>query len=153
MKYIICLFFSFQIFSQKTLESFLKPSDTLNQNRKNIVFIAGGTSVALGLAGLYQLWYKDFPKSSFHTINDLNDWQQMDKIGHFYSSYHLSKTGADLLKWTGTNTKNQLIYGASSGLFFLTTVEIMDGYASQWGFSWSDMVANTLGTSLYVSQE
>lgn len=153
MRFLIIFFVSFQIFAQNSFENFLKPSDTLNQNRKNIVYIGGGTTIALGLVGLHQLWYKDFPKSSFHTINDINDWQQMDKMGHFYSSYHLSKIGSDVIKWTGSNSKNQLIYGASAGLLFLTTVEIMDGFAQQWGFSWSDMAANTFGTGLYVSQE
>lgn len=26
----------------------------------------------------------------------------------------------------------------------------MDGHSTQWGFSWSDMLANGLGTGLYV---
>jgi hypothetical protein len=153
VKFLIIFFGSIQIYAQNSIENFLKPSDTLNQNRKNVVYIAGSSSVALAMVGLHQLWYKDFPKSSFHTINDVNDWQQMDKIGHFYSSYHLGKISSDLMKWTGSESKDQLIYGASSGLLFLTTVEIMDGFAQQWGFSWSDMAANTLGTGLYVSQE
>ncbi len=153
MRFIVFFLISFQIFAQNSLEIFLKPSDTIKQKRKSIVYITGGSAITLGLVGLNQLWYKDYPKSSFHTINDINDWQQMDKIGHFYSSYHLSKIGSDLVKWTGSNSKNQLIFGASVGLLFLTTVEIMDGHAQQWGFSWSDMAANTLGTALYVSQE
>jgi uncharacterized protein YfiM (DUF2279 family) len=153
VRFIVFFLISFQIFAQNSLEIFLKPSDTIKQKRKSIVYITGGSAITLGLVGLNQLWYKDYPKSSFHTINDINDWQQMDKIGHFYSSYHLSKIGSDLVKWTGSNSKNQLIFGASVGLLFLTTVEIMDGHAQQWGFSWSDMAANTLGTALYVSQE
>ena len=153
MRFLVFFLLSFQIFAQNSIEIFLKPSDTIKPKRKNIIYIAGGSTMALGLIGLNQLWYKDYPKSSFHTINDINDWQQMDKIGHFYSSYHLSKIGSDLVKWTGSNSKNQLIFGASAGLLFLTTVEIMDGNAQQWGFSWSDMAANTFGTGLYVSQE
>ena len=27
-------------------------------------------------------WYKDFPKTSFHTFNDNGEWLQMDKVGH-----------------------------------------------------------------------
>jgi hypothetical protein len=35
----------------------------------------------------------------------------------------------------------------------MTTVEIFDGFSSEWGFSWGDMLANTTGTTLYISQE
>ena len=35
----------------------------------------------------------------------------------------------------------------------MTTVEVFDGFSSEWGFSWGDMLANTTGTTLYISQE
>jgi uncharacterized protein YfiM (DUF2279 family) len=77
----------------------------------------------------------------------------MDKAGHLFSSYHLGAFGANALKWSGCNKKSQLLYGATIGLAFMSTVELFDGYSSEWGFSWGDMLANTTGTSLYVSQE
>ena len=105
------------------------------------------------LLGLDQLWYADYPRSKFHTINDSDEWLQMDKLGHAFSAYQLGKVGADVLKWSGANKKDQLLYGATLGFTFLTAVEVLDGYSAEWGFSWSDMAANTAGTGLYVGQE
>ena len=39
------------------------------------------------------------------------------------------------------------------GFVFLTAVEVIDGYSSEWGASIGDVVANASGTALYVSQE
>jgi uncharacterized protein YfiM (DUF2279 family) len=105
------------------------------------------------LIGLNQLWYKDFPKSEFHFKNDNTEWLQMDKIGHFYTCYHLGKLGAESLKWSGASQKSQLLYGASLGLAFMSAVEVFDGKSSQWGFSIGDMVANVSGTGFYVAQD
>ena len=49
--------------------------------------------------------------------------------------------------------KDQLIYGSTLGLGFLTAVEVLDGFSKEWGFSWTDMAANTVGTGLYIGQE
>lgn len=38
-------------------------------------------------------------------------------------------------------------------MLFLTTVEVFDGFSSQWGFSNGDMVANAVGAGLSVFQE
>jgi hypothetical protein len=72
----------------KIFDRFLTPSDSLNLNRKNAVFISEATLGAVALVGLNQLWYADYPRY-FRFINDNADWLQMDKIGHFYSTYHL----------------------------------------------------------------
>jgi hypothetical protein len=141
------------ILAQNSFDTFLKPSDTLNQKRKNSVFI---TEAVLGsgvLIGLNQLWYADYPKSNFHFINDNSEWMQMDKMGHLYSSYQIGRLGAEALNWSGASRKNQLIYGASLGFVFLTAVELMDGHSAEWGASMGDVIANASGTALYVSQE
>ena len=39
------------------------------------------------------------------------------------------------------------------GFAFLTAVEVLDGYSSEWGASSGDIIANASGTALYVSQE
>jgi hypothetical protein len=77
----------------------------------------------------------------------------MDKAGHVFSSYHLGRFGAEMLEWSGTSKKNQLLYGAGLGFAFLTAVEVLDGYSAEWGASSGDILANATGTALYVSQE
>ena len=145
--------FSFQSFSQSKIESFLTPSDTLNKKRQNTVIVTETALASATLLGLNQLWYADYPRSKFHFINDNNEWLQMDKVGHMYSAYHLGRFGAEMLNWSGADQKKQLIYGAGLGFAFLTAVEVLDGYSSEWGASPGDIIANATGTGLYVSQE
>ena len=139
--------------AQEDITSFWKPSDTLNTSRRNFVVISEVSLASLSLVGLNALWYNDFERSKFRTIDDFNEWQQLDKIGHVYSAFHLSRLGAESLEWSGASKKNQLVYGSAIGLGFLTAVEIFDGFSEEWGFSWSDIGANTLGTAMYVGQE
>jgi hypothetical protein len=46
----------------------------------------------------------------------------------------------------------QLLIGGGAGLFYLTTIEILDGFSSNWGFSGGDMLANLGGSLLAVGQ-
>ncbi len=139
--------------SQSKLDLFLKPSDSLNIPRRNAVVITEASLGTLTLVGLDQLWYADFPRTKFRTIDDSDEWLQMDKYGHVFSAYQLGRIGANTLAWSGVSKDDQLIYGATLGLGFLTAVEIFDGFSAEWGFSWSDMAANGLGAGLYVGQE
>ncbi|SHL96115.1 Predicted lipoprotein [Flavobacterium xanthum] len=151
---IFFLFIGFQIaFSQNQEESFFKPSDSLNAKRQNSVIISEAVLATGTLIGLNQLWYAEYPKSNFHFINDNSEWLQMDKAGHVFSSYHLGRFGAEMLHWSGATKRNQLLYGAGLGFAFLTAVEVLDGYSSEWGASSGDIIANAAGTALYVSQE
>ncbi len=154
LTYILFVFlFTYPVYSQSKLESFLKPSDSLNKSRRKAVFITEASLATLSLIGLNQLWYADYPRSKFQTINDNDQWLQMDKMGHVFSSYQLGRIGANVLEWSGADQKDRLLYGASLGLAFLTTVEIFDGFSEEWGFSWGDMIANASGTGLYVGQD
>ena len=144
----------FQIgFCQSISTHFFKPSDSLNVKRQNTVVITEAVLATGTLIILNQVWYADYPKSDFHFINDNSEWLQMDKAGHLFSSYHLGRFGAEMLQWSGTDKKNQLLYGAGLGFLFLTAVEVMDGYSSEWGASSGDIIANATGTAFYVSQE
>ena len=149
----VFLFTTSFLFAQNTFDSFFKPSDSLNKKRLNTTIISETIIGTATLVGLNQLWYADYPKSDFHFINDNAEWLQMDKAGHVFSAYHLGSFGANALKWSGCDRKSQLLYGATLGLAFLTTVEVFDGYSSEWGASLGDVAANVSGTALFVSQE
>ena len=150
---ILFLFIGISSYAQLDKRNFFKPSDTLNVSRRNAVIISEASLASLTLIGLNNLWYNDFQRSNFHTIDDSNEWLQMDKLGHIMSSYYVGKLGADVLNWSGVSKKNQLIYGSTLGFTFLAAVEIFDGYSKEWGFSWSDIAANAAGTGLFVGQE
>lgn len=152
LKYVFFLL-SLLSFSQSKLDAFLKPSDTLNMSRRNAVVISEASLATISLIGLNQLWYADFERSKFHTVNDNSEWLQMDKVGHAFTSYQLAKHGAQVLNWSGVKKKDQLLYGATLGFAFLAAVEVLDGYSTEWGFSWGDIVSNGAGTGLYIGQE
>ncbi len=149
--FVLCTITS--VFSQSGINKFLTPSDTLNAARRNALVITEASVIGLSLVGLNQLWYADYEKSKLHTLNDNDEWLQMDKFGHVFSSYQVGRAGAELLHWSGVSKKDQLLYGATLGFGFLTVVEVFDGYSKEWGFSWGDMISNAAGTGLYVVQE
>lgn len=154
IKYLLlCVLLPLLSVSQSNIDSFLTSNDTLNKHRRNAVAFSEASLGIVTLIGLNQLWYADYDSSKFHTIDDNNEWLQMDKMGHVFTSYQLGKHGAQLLNWSGVSKKNQLLYGATLGFGFLTTVEVLDGFSKEWGFSWGDVLANASGTGLYVGQE
>lgn len=115
-----------------------------------------GTEIVMYSATMYalnDLWYKDYPRSSFHWYNDNSNWLQMDKIGHATTAYSVGLQGRDLMLWAGVPEKKALWFGGLYGSFFLTTIEILDGFSEEWGASWGDLIANTSGTMLFIGQE
>jgi hypothetical protein len=90
----ICLSFSLSCFAHPSL-------DTIQSKKNNKVrnfVIVGSLTYGAALYGLNELWYKDFPRQDFHFFNDNTQWKQVDKIGHFYSAYHLSRGGEAIFR-------------------------------------------------------
>lgn len=117
------------------------------------VSVTAGALYVGSMAGLYYLWYADYPKTSFHCHNDCGQWLSMDKIGHVTSSYWIGRIGYESLRWSGLENKKATWYGGTWGFIYLTSVEIFDGFSEEWGFSWCDMAANTLGSGLIIGQQ
>ena len=121
--------------------------------RKQLV---AGLSVA-GYGGsflfLSQAWYKDYPRSSFHTFNDNGEWLQMDKVGHAWTTYHTSRLTTDLWRWAGVSPKSAILLGTGSSLLYMLSIEYLDGHSVKWGWSWGDVGANLFGASLFAGQE
>lgn len=126
-----------------------------DQKNYNKLIAVGGLGLVYGLtaAYLYSAWYNDYPHSSFHFFDDTAEWMQMDKIGHCGSSYYLSRWNADVLRFAGLDRRRAALYGTAYSYGFMLFVETMDGFSSEWGFSPGDVVANTIGASLYLLQE
>lgn len=133
--------------------NFFERSDTLNESRLTGVSIGIGTLWAGSMTGLYQVWYSKTDRSPFHTFDDSKNWLQMDKIGHTYTAYKITEVTHELLNWTGLERKKGLVTSSVTGWGFQATLEMFDAFSADWGFSWSDMLANTAGTGLYMGQE
>jgi hypothetical protein len=128
-------------------------TDTLNKKRLTTVLVVGASAYVGGMLVLYNQWYKDYPQSKFHFIDDRQEWLQMDKFGHITTSYYMGLIGYSSLRWAGVSENKSIWYGGMTGMLFLTTIEVMDGFSAQWGASPSDMVANVIGTSLFMGQQ
>ena len=130
-----------------------KPFDSINWKRLTPVIVSGAALYAGSMTALYKTWYSNYPQSKFHFFNDNNEYLQMDKMGHFTTTYYISKLGYNTLRWSGLTENQSVLYGGGMGIMYLTVVEILDGFSAEWGFSPGDMTANTLGASLFVGEQ
>ncbi len=145
---VLGLVFSFQFsFSQ----SFFKNADSLHKNRTLGITALYTTSWTSSILALNYVWYADYPSTKIHTFNDWDEWLQMDKLGHVYTAYHISKSVALFNRWAGMKKVPAAIVGSAFALGYQTTLEILDGKSADWGFSWGDMVANTF-TSVQIDE-
>ena len=150
---VLCLFVFLTSGKAQEKYSFFTKSDTLNKPRLKGVYITEAALATTAIVGLNQLWYADYPRSKFHFINDNGAWLQMDKVGHAFSAYQLGRLSMSAMDWAGASKRDQLLYGAPIGFVFLTAIEVLDGFSSEWGASPGDLVANAAGTALLIGQE
>jgi hypothetical protein len=150
-KFLLVCFLSKVFFAH----AFICVNDTIpNAKTKKIIFATSCGVVTTGsLIYLNQLWYKPYASTEFHLFNDNDEWLQMDKIGHAFTTYNVSRVLMQSAGGIGfTNTQSRLI-GGWSAFGYMTAIEFMDGFSDGWGFSWGDMSANFGGTMLAVSQQ
>jgi hypothetical protein len=156
-RFLILIFFCTNML-QNT--SYGQSPDTIQSkpnSRNNKRAILAGSANLLAFAGtlgtLNQIWYSDHPRSSFHFHDDLKDWKQMDKLGHVTSTYHFSKLSYRSFQWAGLSNSQSTLWGSLSGMMLISTIEILDGFSAEWGFSWSDMGANVIGSGSFLAQQ
>ncbi len=116
----------------------------------------GGLQSAIWVGSFIALnhaWYQNYEKVDFHFFNDWPEWQQMDKAGHVWTSYQISRLSTGMWRWTGIKNKNAIILGSVSSIAYMSVIEIQDGFSDKWGFSTGDMLMNIAGAGIYLSQE
>jgi hypothetical protein len=131
-----------------------KDSAVTGINKKRFIPLMTTIGVAYTSAwiGLNELWYKNYPHSSFHFFNDNAEWNQMDKFGHAMTAFQESRLSVDVLKWSGVPEKKAIIYGSLTGFILQSPIEIFDGYSAQYGASVGDLAANATGSALVLGQ-
>lgn len=137
----------------RTQSSFFEPADTLHRGRTIGSSAVAGTMWSGSLIGLHQVWYADSWGGKFQLFDDSKQWMQMDKMGHFYSGQLLAQKTSELYQWSGISRSRSSVIGSAVSFGYLTSFELLDGYAEEWGFSWSDVGANALGSGWYLWQE
>lgn len=156
----------------KVLRQLTKPTQTVFENaeqglakiekkyqnipirqRIQMMGLAIGGTYLFGLAALSFLWYRQQSTSRFHFFDDNPEWQQMDKFGHAYTAFHLSRLVVYALQYAGLDHKTALQYGGWSGAVMMTPIEILDGFSEGYGASWGDEVANFVGAAFFIWQQ
>ena len=124
-------------------------------NRGRIVGVSASIgSVWMGsMIALQSVWYSDNNSASFQFFDDSKNWLGMDKAGHIYTAYQLNHLSSDLYRWSGVSQNKSAWLGFGIAMGYQTTLEILDGFSTTWGWSWADFSANVIGTSLYTAQE
>jgi hypothetical protein len=128
--------------------------DSVGMNKKRFIPLMTTIGIAYTSTwvGLNELWYKNYPRSSFHFFNDNSEWLHMDKFGHATTAFQESRLGVDLLKWSGVKEKKAIIYGSLTGFILQAPIEFFDGLSAEYGASPGDLTANATGSLLVMSQ-
>lgn len=134
-------------------DRFFSISDSLDRKKLNTsIIVSTGSYVGFSI-GFYHAWYKKFDQEPFHLYNDLGEWRHMDKVGHFYGAYMQGMLIHKGSKWIGLSDNTATWTGFALGSLFQSTLEVMDGFSSKWGFSIPDVAMNFAGSSAFVVQQ
>ena len=132
--------------------------DTSQLNTKEGIYwertaISGGIVAAFNVAAwnyYLKTWY--FKTSDKFLFRD--DWYDhslnVDKFGHFYTTTLTHKTIYKLCQWSNFSETQSLLTSSILSWLMMFPIEIKDGFYTTYGFSWSDLGANTLG-AIYPS--
>lgn len=136
--------------------SYAQQTDTahqVNQKRLTWVVVSSAAAYTGTMIGLSSVWYSQYDKQSFHFFNDWEEWKQMDKVGHFYSTFQVSAIGSRALQWSGLAKKKSDLAGSLAGFAMVSSIEILDGFSSGYGASAGDLAFNALGAGFYLGQQ
>ena len=81
------------------------------------------------------------------------DFRDQDKFGHAWGGYHLARFGAAFLRSACMSKPKAVVWSAAYAALFQLQIEIFDAQFEKYGFSYPDLLANTLGTGLAVLHE
>lgn len=139
--------------AQSKRELFFKNADSLDKKRVIGLVATGAVGYTTAVILLNKIWYEGYPQTTFHTFDDNGEWNQADKGGHVLTAYVEAKWAYQAFRWAGVKNRNAALLGIATSTIFQTTIEVLDGFSAQWGFSKGDMVANTAGCALFGLQQ
>ncbi len=143
-----------EIFSTDSLRSDAADTTTVDPLRLGILASASTGTFLAGHVFFSNLWWKGEPVP--FRFEFMQDWQYAlgaDKFGHAIFPYFGTDLYREALEWTGFNRRTSLWIAAGLVWSYMTYIEVRDGFSRDWGFSWGDMAANTLGVGWRVAEE
>jgi len=130
-----------------------RAQDTTAINPARLALVGG---VTLGTAipvHIYQqnAWWQG-ARTPFKFRNDWSYAMNIDKWGHMYGGYLMSRVFGYALSWSGFSEKSSTLYGSVLGLTYELYVEVEDGFHREYGFSPGDAFANMIGAAIPLAQ-
>ena len=115
------------------------------------VFIGGN---ALLYNYMKNAWWAGARSDGFFFNADWDEnFRDQDKFGHALGGYHLARFGAAFLRSACMSKPKAAAWSAAYAAAFQLQIEIFDAQFEKYGFSYPDLLANTLGTALAVLHE
>jgi hypothetical protein len=116
--------------------------------------LVSGVTIGAGI------WLHNYQKNawwsgqrrSFHFYPDWDYAMYADKAGHFFDGAFIHNLYRGAFEWSGFSPTAAMWMGTAFSIAYLTDIEIEDGFATDWGFSWGDELANILGAMYPVAQ-
>ncbi|PTB97471.1 DUF2279 domain-containing protein [Marivirga lumbricoides] len=130
----------------------LHGQDSLNRRMLKKLILTETVVYTGTMVGLGFIWYGSGERQPFTFFNDNNQWLQMDKAGHAFTAYHISNTNAILFQKAGVSKKKALLWSGIASTSMMLPIEILDGFSADYGASWGDFVANSIGAFLPFQQ-
>ena len=96
-------------------------------------------------------WWQG-PRAPFRFENDWAYALNVDKLGHMYAGFLLSRTFKYSLEWSGFSEHTSTFYGSVLGLSYQMYVEVEDGFHRVYGFSPGDAFFNMMGATIPLAQ-
>lgn len=131
----------------------------LDQEKSNVNYIKFASLTGFTIGAVFVLhnmqkhaWWSG-QRGTFHIQNDWAYALSMDKVAHFMEGGLISKTMKGAFIWSGVSEKTAIWLGALFSIAYMTDIEIEDGFATDWGYSPGDEIANLTGDIFSVAQD
>lgn len=131
----------------------LSNADTFSKKRLLGLSAIYTVGYASSFSLLNNIWYAQYPRGRFQFFDDSKEWLGADKAGHAVTSYAETHYSYAMCRWAGLSERRAIWLGMATASFSQATLEVLDGFSTEWGFSASDIVANTAGCALFGIQQ
>jgi len=130
-----------------------RAQDTSDVKPLRITMLSAVTLGTVIPVHIYQqnAWWQG-PRGPFRFENDWVYALNVDKLGHMYAGYILSRTFKYLLEWSGFSEHTSTFFGSVLGLTYQMYVEVEDGFHRVYGFSPGDAFFNIMGATIPLAQ-
>lgn len=135
------------------VSSYGQDSSAANKKRLYPTIAATTIGYAATMGVLSKVWYSKEERSHFRFFDDAAEWKQVDKAGHSYITFHEAYLFTELFQWCNLSDKKALWVGTTTAFAIQSSIEIFDGFANNYGASWTDVAANGIGGLGFLGQE